>query len=189
MPHNLKRWWLLGAAFILVFGSVGLVACNDDEDEDETTVEDVEEAGGAEDADGTPEVTFGQTVTVTGDVGEVIGDQAFVLEGEGGFFGIGQSEVLVVSETALNVQEGDEVQVTGTVQEFRADVEQQFNLNLEDADIDVEEGDAYIEATSVSQVGAETPTDGDDDILGGDDETPTDGDDIFGDDETPTNGG
>ncbi|MDY7021102.1 MAG: hypothetical protein SWJ54_07035 [Cyanobacteriota bacterium] len=107
-------------AVLLLAG--GLVGCGDlfenrsirPEDNvytaDETSVEEV--------ADETEEL-IGQTVTITGEVEEIVGLDSFVLEDEESLFDGDQVLVISVNDTTEPViREGETVQVTGEVRQF-----------------------------------------------------------------------
>jgi hypothetical protein len=61
----------------------------------------------------------GQRVVVTGEVAQVIEPRAFIKR-EGGFLGIGASEILVIADRDLmaQIEEGREVRTTGSVGRF-----------------------------------------------------------------------
>ena len=78
-----------------------------------------------------PEAYLGQTVTVGGEVNQILGPQAFVIEGNDI---IGGDELLVVGANAMNRIRNDEVvQVTGPVRRFDlAQVERDLGVDLDD---------------------------------------------------------
>lgn len=71
---------------------------------------------------------LGKTVTISGEVEELIAPKAFTIEGDRFF---NDPEVLVVNPTRSPAIEDTLVQVTGTVRQFsKAEIESQFGLNL-----------------------------------------------------------
>ncbi|MCZ2817873.1 hypothetical protein [Modestobacter sp. VKM Ac-2984] len=88
-------------------------ACGDDE----TVVEEAEEAPGIQ-------LVEGEQVTIEGEVQEVLDPYAFT---------VGEDETLVYGAEAFTVEEGDEVTVTGDVAVFTiADVEEEYDFDLTD---------------------------------------------------------
>jgi hypothetical protein len=111
-PTLARRTAVVAAALPLALG--GLVACDDEED---TAVEEAEEAGeGA--------LIIGETVTIEGEVEERLGPNAFTM---------GADSTLVYGSDNLDVDDDDVVTVTGTVREFIiADIESDFDLDFDD---------------------------------------------------------
>lgn len=96
-----------------------------------------------------PEPFIGQQVTVSAEVTEVLTPEtAFRLTGDD----VGGSPLLVVrANQQTAVEEGQIVQVTGTVREFdRETLESEFGLDL--ADDEFADDRAYIEATDVTVI-------------------------------------
>lgn len=119
------------AALCLSLLVAGVAACGD---EDETAVQQAEEAG-AED------LVVGETMTIEGEVERRIGPYAFT---------VGRDETLVYGSENFDVDDDDVVTVTGTVTEFViADVEPVLGLDLDD-DLFIDyENELAVEATSV----------------------------------------
>jgi hypothetical protein len=129
LPTFARRPAVLAAVLPLALG--GIAACDDEED---TAVEEAEEAG-------EEELLIGETVTIEGEVEERIGPNAFT---------IGADSTLVYGVDNFDVEDDDVVSVTGTVREFIiADVEQEFDLDFDD-DLFVDfENELAVEAQSV----------------------------------------
>lgn len=88
-------------------------ACGDDE----TVVEEAEEAPGIQ-------LVEGEQVTIEGEVQEVFDPYAFT---------VGEDSTLVYGAVAFDVEEGDDVTVTGDVAVFTlADVEEEYDFDLTD---------------------------------------------------------
>lgn len=126
-----KKLLTVPAALALTLGMT--VACGDDD----TAVEQAEEAPGIQLVDG-------EQVTIEGEVQEVLSPNSFTLGGD---------ETLVFSSENFDVDDDDIVEVTGTVQPFViADVEQDFDLDFDD-DLFVDyENELSVSADSVSIV-------------------------------------
>ncbi|ADJ29392.1 conserved hypothetical protein [Nitrosococcus watsonii C-113] len=90
----------------------------------------------------------GQKVTVSGEVEERIDKKAFILE-SGGLFN--DEIVVVMPKGNLNVQEDDEVTVTGTVRAVKfVDVEREYDWVLdEEIRTEIEDVDAFLIADHV----------------------------------------
>lgn len=82
-----------------------------------------------------PEQYYGQTIAVSGEIGELLSDNTFRLQEEGWFEG---DEVLVIGASVLpTLDEAEEVVVTGTLRPFvAAEFEQEYDLTW---DLDVQE--------------------------------------------------
>ncbi|MQA35973.1 hypothetical protein [Modestobacter roseus] len=107
-----KRTRLLAVPAALALAMTA-AACGDDE----TVVEEAEEAPGIQ-------LVEGEQVTIEGEVQEVLDPYAFT---------IGEDETLVYGAEAFTVEDGDEVTVTGDVAVFTlADVETDYDLDLTD---------------------------------------------------------
>ena len=118
-----------------------LTACGEDEEAVNTGA--VEEPA----QDELEELALGETVTVNGEVSEVIGANAFTIGGEE----IGDNPILVVSAQVPTLAEGDVVAVAGTVVEFQVlGFEEDLDLDLIDNEFEDFDGDPAIQATSVT---------------------------------------
>lgn len=118
-----------------------LAACGEDEVPADTGA--VEEPA----QDELAELALGETVTVNGEVSEVIGPNAFTVGGEE----IGENPILVVGAQVPTLEEGAEVQVAGTVVEFQVlGSEEDLDLDLVDNEFEDFDGDPAIQATSVT---------------------------------------
>lgn len=101
---------------------MALGACADAQED--TVVQEAVEAG-------TAEALVGENLTVRGQVGEVLSDQAYIINGE--YFGFDGAGTLVVGADAVDVTEGDFVEVAGTLTEFViADIESFYDFDLDD---------------------------------------------------------
>ena len=118
-----------------------LAACGEDEVPADTGA--VEEPA----QDELEELALGETVTVNGEVSEVIGPNAFTVGGEE----IGDNPILVVGAQVPALEEGAEVQVAGTVVEFQVlGYEEDLDLDLVDNEFEDFDGDPAVQATSVT---------------------------------------
>lgn len=118
-----------------------LAACGEDEVPADTGA--VEEPA----QDELEELALGETVTVNGEVSEVIGPNAFTVGGEE----IGDNPILVVGAQVPALEEGAEVEVAGTVVEFQVlGYEEDLDLDLVDNEFEDFDGDPAIQATSVT---------------------------------------
>lgn len=90
----------------------------------------------------------GQKVTVSGEVEERIDQTSFILE-SGGIFN--DEIVVVMPKGKLNIQEDDEVTVTGTVRSAKfVDIESEYNWALdEETKSEIEGEDAFLIADHV----------------------------------------
>lgn len=123
-----------------------LAACGDDPD---TAVEEAVEEGRAE-------ALVGEDLTLRSEVGEVLSDQAFIINGE--YFGFDGEGTLVVGagDAPEPINEGDVVSVNGTLREFViADVEDEYDLDLDDDLLVRYEEQFAVVADSVEVVPAE----------------------------------
>lgn len=82
-----------------------------------------------------PEQYYGQTIAVSGEIGELLSDNTFQLQEEGWFEG---DEVLVIGASTLpTLDEAEEVVVTGTLRPFvAAEFERDYDLTW---DLDLQE--------------------------------------------------
>lgn len=118
-----------------------LAACGEDEVPADTGA--VEEPA----QDELAELALGETVTVNGEVSEIIWPNAFTVGGEE----IGENPILVVGAQVPTLEEGAEVQVAGTVVEFQVlGSEEDLDLDLVDNEFEDFDGDPAIQATSVT---------------------------------------
>ena len=100
---------------------------------------------------------IGQTATVTGEVAELVGANAFTLGGDT----IGEDPVLVVSAKKAQVSEGDQVRVSGKVIRFSTPgVERDLDLDLVDNEFEEFAGEAALQADQVQRAAAAGPGDG-----------------------------
>lgn len=112
--------WLIISLVGAIIAAIALGAwlANDDDSagpERGVTVEDVA-ASDAFDGDGFADSLLGQQVTVSGNVSEMVGQNAIQLGAED----FGGDGILVMQVTASGISEGDDVRVTGTVRNFDA---------------------------------------------------------------------
>ncbi len=125
---------LLVVAIIAAIVVWAWLANNDDSagPEQGVTVADIAESDAFDD-DGFADSLVGQQVTVSGNVSEMVGQNAIRLGGED----FGGDGILVIQVTASGISEDDNVRVTGTVRDFdAASFEREFGT-------DVYEGDLY----------------------------------------------
>jgi hypothetical protein len=146
----------LGGAIALALFALGLPACNTPGPEEaagpvegpyeegaEGPVDEspaVEEEPGANVAElsEAPEEYAGQTVTLQGQVEDVIGVNTFRIQQEEDFFGEDTALVITATPTTALPNDDEYVQVTGEVRTFEvAEIEQEYGLNW-NADIEAE---------------------------------------------------
>jgi hypothetical protein len=103
-----------------------------------------------------PQEYYGSTVTVSGQIGELIGPRAFTIGteddvGGGTLLVVGAKQLPEIIEgEAEEVATGDVVQVSGPVQEFNiAEIEDEFGFDLEDGLFSEYEGDPVVVANTV----------------------------------------
>lgn len=111
----------------------------------------------AEDIEGDPSDYIGQTVNVEGEVAQVFDQNRLTLEGNW----LGGNLLVVlpqgVTEAGMTFSEGDNIQVSGMVQEYVAtDIEQEYGFDP-GIEIDYEEQEPVIIAESVSAAEAMQP--------------------------------
>ena len=135
-----RRPRLLAVVTVMALSPV-LAACGEDEvPADSGAVEEPAQ-------DELEELALGETVTVNGEVSEVIGPNAFTVGGEE----IGDNPILVVGAQVPALEEGAEVQVAGTVVEFQVlGYEEDLDLDLVDNEFEDFDGDPAVQATSVT---------------------------------------
>lgn len=113
--------WSRGQAIILAVLVVVLPACNQSVSSGSNTT--ISEIANDSNTD-----LIGKTVTVSGEIEEVISPKAFTIEGDQLFK---DPEMLVVNATEAPIIEDTLVQVTGTVSELvGSEIERKFDLNL-----------------------------------------------------------
>lgn len=113
-----KRTRAAGLLAAAALGSALLTGCGE-----ETVVEEAQEAGPTAEA-----AILGQTVTVQSEVKEVAGPNSFTI-------GDALEEGTLVTGSGISegLEEGDRVQVTGTVRTFlKADVETDYGIDFND---------------------------------------------------------
>jgi hypothetical protein len=80
------------------------------------------------------EELIGQTVTINGEVEEIVGSNSFVVQDQDNV--LNEDQVLVISVSDQNqpiISEGENVQVTGEVRQFVVeDFERDYNLTLDE---------------------------------------------------------
>lgn len=119
---NQIRWKNNGAIALALLALV-FPACTDNNSTGSNTGTTLSEV-----ANGSKNNLIGKTITVSGEVEEIISSKAFTIEGDRLF---NDPEVLVVNTTEDPVVEDALVQVTGTVRQFsQAEIENQFKLEL-----------------------------------------------------------
>lgn len=154
------------AAPIALAAAVTLTGCGDDSagPEQDTTVEDVAEADPDEN-DMPGDDLLGQSVTVSGEITEVVDDSAFWLGSGGGWFEDGAPVVSTSGDfTEFDIEdpegmvEADTIlQVTGTVEEFvLLDFEEEWGIDLDDDTFEDLEGEAVIVAEDVTTLAGES---------------------------------
>ncbi len=113
--------WTYGAIAVLFV--VALPACtmvNSDSSNTGTTISKIKNQTNAN--------LIGKTVTVSGEVEEVISPQAFIIEGDRFF---NDPELLVLNLSGSPIVNDSNIQVTGTVRQFlKPEIERDFGLNL-----------------------------------------------------------
>lgn len=142
--------------------SLLVAACDTDSagPEQDTSVEDVEEAEAAEGAD-----LSGQTVTVSGEIDEILDPQGFTLGGQGLEEGVlvlsgAESFADIGLELDESLVDANRVlQVTGTVAELViVDYEEEFGVDLDDTVYEDFEGEAVLVADQITTLTGETVT-------------------------------
>lgn len=113
--------WTYGAIAVLLL--VALPACtmvNSDSSNTGTTINKINQQPNAN--------LIGKTVTVNGEVEEVISPKAFIIEGDRFF---NDPELLVLNLSGSPIVNDSNIQVTGTVRQFlKSEIERDFGLNL-----------------------------------------------------------
>ena len=150
------------AAGLLAMSTFGLVACSEDTagSEEGVSVEDVQEGGedggasaydGAYDSDFETDVTSyeGETVTVSAEIDEILGDQAFTIAGTED---TDVEPLVVIHKDAMeNLEAGTVVEVTGGVHKALdvPKVEDAIETDMDDVVLEDFEAEPYIEATNI----------------------------------------
>ena len=127
--NPIHRLFRIAFALFVAVGFVALSGCESEEPNAGVTLSDI-----ADD----PQAYFGQTVTVSGEIDEVLGMNAFVIGADDL-----DDDLLIVSADPIPVAEGrmdtapfaegDEVRATGIVEAFRvADLEAKYGFDLDD---------------------------------------------------------
>ena len=153
---------------IALAAAIGLTGCGEDSagPEQGDTVEDVAEAE-PDDDDTAGNDLLGQDVTVSGEITEVVADDAFWLGAGGGWFEDGAPVVSTtgdftsfgIDDPASLVDADTIVQVSGTVEEFvLLDFESEWGIDLDDGVYEDLEGEAVIVADDVSTLAGEDVT-------------------------------
>lgn len=119
----------LGAITFSLMAATLLPACTSEV----ATTEDATENVTAEEVSSETSNYVGQTVTIRGDVDEVVGDASFLMDDEQV---LGGEEILVINASGEGITlpqgEGSEVQVTGEVKNFViADIERDYGLDFD----------------------------------------------------------
>ncbi len=149
------RSGLPGVIILIVVAIIAAIVAwawlaNDDDSvgpERGVTVEDVADSD-AFDGDGFADSLVGQQVTVSGNVSEMIGQNAIRLGGED----FGGDGILVIQVTASGISEDDDVRVTGTVRDFDAAAfERDFGTDVYEDDLyDPWEDESVLVASKLS---------------------------------------
>lgn len=149
------------AAGLLTISTFGLVACSEDTagSEEGVSVEDVQEGGedggsaydGVYDSDFETDVTSyeGETVTVSAEINEILGDQAFTIAGTED---TDVEPLVVIHKDAMeNLEAGTVVEVTGVVHKALdvPKVEDAIETDMDDVVLEDFEAEPYIEATNI----------------------------------------
>jgi hypothetical protein len=112
--------WKNGTVLLLLFA---LSACNPTNSDDSNTGTTISEI-----TDRPNTNLIGKTVTVSGEIEEVISPKVFIIEGERFF---NDPELLVVNLSGSPIVNDSNIQVTGKVRQFsKSEIEKQFNLKL-----------------------------------------------------------
>ncbi|OWY64357.1 hypothetical protein B7486_47770 [cyanobacterium TDX16] len=113
--------WNNGAITLLLL--LALTACNmtnSDGSNTGTTINEITDRSNTN--------LIGKTVTVSGEIEEVISPKAFIIEGDGFF---NDPELLVLNLGNSPIVNDSNIQVTGTVRQFsKAEIENQFDVDL-----------------------------------------------------------
>jgi hypothetical protein len=119
----MQALWNHRAIALLLLLLVGLTACsmtNSDGSKKGTKISEITERPNSQ--------LIGKTVTVSGEIEEVISPKVFIIEGDRFF---NDPELLVVNLSGFPIVNDSNIQVTGTVRQFsKSEIEKQFNLSL-----------------------------------------------------------
>lgn len=117
MSRTLKK--MIGLPTAAVFASALLIGCAE-----ETPVQEAEEGSVAAEA-----AILGETVTMQNEVTEIVGPNVFTVGEE-------DTPVVGVDASAQDIQEGDMVQVTGTVRQIvETDLETEWGIDFDDDEV------------------------------------------------------
>ena len=146
--HKPRPLLVLLLAFLL---AAGVAACGRGDDESagpETGRTDVEDVTEGDEPITEPDRFVGQTVTVSGEVSDLLGPSAFEIAGEDAG---GEGLLVVGAAQAPTLGDDTVVQVTGTVRDGFdvAEAERELGLSLDDALFASFLGRHYIAATNV----------------------------------------
>jgi hypothetical protein len=132
------NWKKSGSAAAMILLSGALVACDGYENNALNTQDDniitndpeaVETVTSVEDIKEDTEEYIGETVTISGEVENVVSLDSFVLEDEGNLFDEDQVLVISVENQIEPIREGENVQVTGEVRRFEiTELERDYDL-------------------------------------------------------------
>jgi hypothetical protein len=179
ITRSRNRVFTFTAAGALALGALSLTGCDANGPEQGTDVEDLDEDQGVEETEATDDMEdddddggdgqsayegpydaafmneidsyVGQTVTVSGQVGESFTDLAFTVVGPAG-----EADPLLVlgGDAEADLEDGIEVQVTGVVEEaFNIGAaEDEWNIDLDDEVFGDWEGLRYLDAEEVQVV-------------------------------------
>lgn len=119
-------------AIALALGLFALPACTTDEEEVSTPLQE-EQNVTTEEVDENLAANLGETVSLRGEVNELLGDASFLMDEDVVF---GGQEILVFNASGMSLTlpegEGTQVQVTGELQELViADLETEYGLDLD----------------------------------------------------------
>ncbi len=180
--HGLYRPWNLAALALMLAVALFLASCGGEEGGDQQeggggegggAEETTQEQAGGEMAGGeqgvsmyqiaeNPQEYYGSTVTVTGEVSNVLGSNAMLVVPQAGVSGA--DDMLVISPVPLSeaseateqsgdapLSQGETVQITGEVREFELlAIEQEIGVDLDDESLDAYDGTPSIIASSIS---------------------------------------
>ena len=132
------NWKKTGSAAAMVLISGALVACDGYENNAVNTPDDnlitndteaVETVTSVEEVKEDTEEYIGETVTISGEVENVVSLDSFVLEDEENLFDQGEVLVISVENQIEPIREGENVQVTGEVRRFEiTELERDYDL-------------------------------------------------------------
>lgn len=112
--------WKNGTALLLLFALAACNLTNSDRSNTGTTISKITNRPNTN--------LIGKTVTVSGEIEEVISPKAFIIEGDGFF---NDPELLVINLSGSPIVNDSNIQVSGTVRQFsQSAIENQLDLNL-----------------------------------------------------------